>query len=142
MYKNILVPVDPAHGEVGTRILQIAGKLVDDGGMITVLTVVEPLPGYVANYISEDTLRSNREESKSQLEALLTAAGIKGTAMLREGSSITKILEIAEDIKADAIILGSHKPDFRDYLIGSTAARVVRHAQCTVIVERSKQISI
>lgn len=137
MYKNILVPVDPAHGDVGARILDIARQLVDADGHITVLTVVEPLPGYISNYVSDDALESNKQEAVGNLEQLLADSGVRGTAMLREGSPASKILEVAETIGASAIILASHRPDFSTYLIGSTAARVVRHAKCTVIVERS-----
>jgi len=36
----------------------------------------------------------------------------------------------------DLIIVGSHKPGLQDYLLGSTAARVVRHAMCSVLVGR------
>ncbi len=37
----------------------------------------------------------------------------------------------------DCIVIGSHKPGLSDYLLGSTAARVVRHAPCAVHVYRS-----
>lgn len=137
MYKNILVPVNPAHGDVGARILDVARQLVDEDGHITALTVVEPLPGYISNYVSDDALESNKQDAIERLEQMLNDAGIRGTAMLREGSPASKILEVAETIGANAIVLASHRPDFTTYLIGSTAARVVRHAECTVIVERS-----
>ncbi|MDH3475684.1 MAG: universal stress protein [Rhodospirillales bacterium] len=39
-------------------------------------------------------------------------------------------------MKADLIITGSHKPNVSDYLLGSNAARVVRHASCSVFVVR------
>ena len=61
----------------------------------------------------------------------------EATLELRDGAASAVILEEAERLDADAIVLGSHRPSFGDYLIGSTAARVVRHAQCTVVVERS-----
>lgn len=137
MYKNILVPINPSHGDVGERILAVARELVNADGHITALTVVEPLPGYISNYVSDDALESNKQDAIETLEQMLQDAGISGTAMLREGSPASKILDVAETIGADAIILASHRPDFSTYLIGSTAARVVRHADCTVIVERS-----
>jgi len=45
-------------------------------------------------------------------------------------------LQAAEDCDANLIMIASHKPGLRDYFIGSTAARVIRHAQCSVLVER------
>ncbi len=141
MYQNILVPVDPAHGEVANRILGIAAKLVDEDGKITVLSVIEPVPSYIAGYIREQTLderiKENRVAALAALRLAMERAGVSGEAILDEGTPSPEILRIAREIGADAIVLGSHRPDLRDYLLGSTAARVVRHAQCTVIVERS-----
>ncbi len=71
------------------------------------------------------------------------AAGLQtATLELRDGAPSAVILEEAERLGADAIVLGSHRPGLGDYLIGSTAARVVRHAQCTVIVERSARATV
>lgn len=145
MYKNILVPIDPAHGEVADRILTIAGKLLDDDGQVIALSVIEPLPSYISGYIREqslgDRIKENQEAAMAALHEAMDRAGVSGKAILDEGTASPEILRIAREIKADAIVLGSHRPDFRDYLLGSTASRVVRHAQCTVIVERSSDIA-
>ena len=71
------------------------------------------------------------------LEALAAGPGGVDRLLVLEGNAATTILAQADADEADAIVLGSHRPDYRDYLIGSTAARVVRHAACTVVVERS-----
>ncbi len=39
-------------------------------------------------------------------------------------------------MKADLIVVGSHRPNWSTYLIGSNAANIVRHAQCSVLVMR------
>jgi universal stress protein F len=141
MFKTVLVPIDPAHGEVADRILSIAGRLLDDDGRITVLFVIEPLPSYIAGHVRaqtlDDRIRENRAAAMATLETIMTRAGVSGRAILDEGTAASAILRIAREIQAEAIVLGSHRPDFRDYLIGSTAARVVHHAQCTVIVDRA-----
>lgn len=146
MYSRILVPIEPSHGEVGDRLLALAKRLVAPDGQVTLVSIIEPIPNYISGYIRDETfqnqLKANRDESLQHLEALIARAGINGKALLDEGSPSSEILRIAEKMDADAIILGSHRPDYRDYLIGSTAARVVRHAQCTVIVERSSQINL
>jgi nucleotide-binding universal stress UspA family protein len=46
------------------------------------------------------------------------------------------ILETAKEIGADLIVIASHRPGLQDYFLGSTAARVVRHAECAVLVDR------
>ena len=55
---------------------------------------------------------------------------------VRKGASYHGILEYADDNEIDLIIINSHRPGLQDYLLGSTAAKVVRHAKCAVLVER------
>ncbi len=55
---------------------------------------------------------------------------------VRVGHPYKTILEVAEEKEADLIIVASHQPDLQNYLIGSTAAKVVRHATCSVLVVR------
>lgn len=42
----------------------------------------------------------------------------------------------ADKLGCDLIVLSSHRPEMRDYLIGPNAARVVRHAKQSVLVVR------
>lgn len=58
--------------------------------------------------------------------------------MLRVGSGAIGggILDLARDIGADLIVLASHRPGAKDYLIGANAVHVVRHAPCSVLVVR------
>ena len=42
----------------------------------------------------------------------------------------------AKEKNADMIIIASHRPGLQDYFLGSTAAKVVRHATCSVLVVR------
>lgn len=46
------------------------------------------------------------------------------------------ICRTAKDLRVDAIILGSHGYGGLDRLLGTTAARVVNHADCSVFVVR------
>jgi universal stress protein F len=52
------------------------------------------------------------------------------------GSPKEQILKLADIINADLIVIGSHRPSTRTYLLGSNAAAVVRHAKCSVLVVR------
>lgn len=141
MYANILVPVDPSGGPVGRRIVAVARLLAGGRGRITLLTVVPSLPGHVRPHISDEVIAAGHAEARAQLEALAREGGIDpGTVVVREGGPGSVILEEARRLGSDAIVLGAHRPGFGDFLIGSTAARVVRHARCTVVVERSAPV--
>ncbi len=56
--------------------------------------------------------------------------------MIKKGPVTAEILDCADELGADLIVIGSHRPGLKDYLLGSTAARVVRHAECPVYVDR------
>ena len=135
MYSNILVPVAPDHGAVISRSMEAARALLTAGGKITVLTVIEAIPSYVAQYLPQDQQDRNRAE----MEASLTAefAGQADVAvMVKVGHAAQSILDATEDGQHDCVIIASHRPGLQDYFLGSTAARVVRHAQCGVHVLR------
>jgi len=58
---------------------------------------------------------------------------------VRQGGIHQEILEEANAIKADLIVMSSHrphKPGIRTYFLGSNAGHVVRYAQCSVLVVR------
>jgi universal stress protein F len=115
----------------------VARLLAGPGGRISLLTVLDAVPAYVSSYIPPETIAQGRDEARGRLQKLAAAAGVEAEVYLREGPAANQIIEEATALGCDAIVLGSHRPDYRDYFLGSTAARVVRHAPCTVVVERS-----
>lgn len=52
------------------------------------------------------------------------------------GNVYEEILRVQQKLSCDLIILGAHRPSMQDYLLGPNAARVVRHAECSVLVVR------
>ncbi len=135
MYKNILVPVsfDADRDAIGA--LEIAQALRADGGVITCLHVLEQLPNYATQYLSADHIRSARQDIVDSLQKHV--AGIENAGIeVVTGHSAHTILETAKARSADLIVIASHRPGMQDYLLGSTAAKVVRHAKCAVHVLR------
>lgn len=136
MYKKILVPIDLSDVEHGKATLAIAERLLTPGGKITTLNVVEDVPGYVAaelpGSVFEDTLINARKE----LEEAIAGSSSDVHAEIKRGSPASAIVATAEKQEVDLIIIASHRPGLADYFLGSTAARVVRHAKCPVLVDR------
>ncbi len=60
----------------------------------------------------------------------------KVTSSARFGDIYREILAQAEKSAVDLIIIGSNKPQATDFLLGTNAARVVRHSSCSVFVVR------
>jgi len=140
MYSHIIVAVDLAHGEAGRSLLAKAAKLVDEGGTLRLLHVLEDVPSYIAAELPRDLGDRRAAEAKVELKLLAAEAaaglGISVEMETRMGAAATQILESATDNNADLIMIASHRPGLSDYFIGSTAARVVRHAQCSVLITR------
>ena len=58
------------------------------------------------------------------------------SSVVRLGGVYAEVLEEADKIAADLIVVGSHRPKMSTYLLGSNAASIVRHAHCSVLVIR------
>ena len=136
MYKNILVPVDLTHEEVSSRILALAKHLVSDGGKVTALHVLPEIPSYVDTYVPHEVREARASEQHDLLERMVADAGLDAEVHVAYGAPHNRILDVLDDVKPDVVIIGSHRPGLSDYFLGSTAARVVRHAQCSVLVDR------
>ena len=134
MYKSILVAIDLSQPEPSQKIVSIARSIAGADGRIALLHVLPEIPAFVAPELPEGMLQKNVENAREELQALAGDSGAK--VEVRYGHPSTTIFEFAEETGADLIIVGSHRPGFQDYFLGSTAARVVRHAQCAVLVDR------
>lgn len=135
MYHNILVPIAFDSERDVSGPLKLARLLATPEAKITLLHVVEHIPGYAITYMPVDYLAEARKAIREELDML--AATVPGaTGVVIEGHSGRSILDWAEVNKPDLIIIASHRPGMQDLLLGSTASQVVRHAPCAVHVVR------
>ena len=133
MYRNILVPIALGHGETTQQALKVARHLAEDNGSITALHVTEALPSYILAELPKGVAERGHADALAALEA---EAGEGARPIVVTGHAALTILEFAEENGIDCIVIASHQPGYRDYFLGSTAARVVRHAHCAVHVVR------
>lgn len=136
MYRKIIVPVDIAQVERGETILRRAEKIAEADGDIILLNVVEDLPSYLAIDVPAGLIEGALKEARQALTALKLRCGSRARIEIRTGHAAREILAAAEEHGADLILVASHHPDLSNYLFGSTADRVVRHAGCSVLVDR------
>lgn len=135
MYKNILVPIALDHERDTKSALDLAHKLLDQSGKITALHVLEHVAGYTQQYLPHDQLAKRRAEAEASLVKEI-ADQKEVEPVLITGHSGRSIVDYAKSNGVDCIIIASHRPGLQDYFLGSTAARVVRHAHCAVHVIR------
>ena len=136
MFKKILVPLAPANLDAANRSLELAKTLLDDDGELTVLSVVEDLPTYVTSQLPGDFEHKIRLDTHKAIQAFLDKKKVLAHVMLHSGHASSNIIDTQKSGEFDLIIIASHKPHNMDYLLGSTASRVVRKAECTVLVTR------
>lgn len=136
MFKKILVPVDPANLESASRSLELAKTLVDNEGQITILSVIEELPIYVVSQLPGDFEHKARLETQKSIQSLLDKQEVDAHVMLHSGHASGNIIQTQKSGEFDLVIIASHKPHNMDYLLGSTASRVVRKAECAVFITR------
>ena len=135
MYDKILVPIAFDEDHDGHRAVAVARALANPGARITLLHVMDEVPGYAISYLPQDF----RDESRAAVTEAMSvyAEGMEdGHVAVVEGHPGRKITEWAEDHGTDCIVISSHRPGLQDYFLGSTASRVVRHTTCAVHVLR------
>lgn len=136
MYTNILVAIEPTHTEKHERAISMATHLADPVAEITALTVIEPVPGYFPPHELPQSLKEQAgAQALGQLRRFVGPRSEIHTELLH-GHAANAILNYAKNHNIDCIIIASHKPGLSDYLLGSTAARIVRHATCSVHILR------
>lgn len=141
MYADIMLAVDLVNPATQMKAVRTAVSLAQSyGARLHLITVV---PDYgmsiVGGFFTKEHERQAIEEANKALHVF--AAGnipkeIKLQHIVGHGTIYQEILRYAADTGCDLIVMASHRPELEDYLLGPNAARVVRHAGCSVMVVR------
>lgn len=135
MHTHILIPVALDHEGLAPRKIAVARKLLAKGGHLTLLTVLEDVPGFVAEFVTVKSANHLSDKVRARLDAIADGADDIRTAVVT-GKPGVKIAEFARANAVDLIVVASHSPSAQDYFLGSTAARVARRAPCSVYILR------
>ncbi|MDU9005585.1 universal stress protein [Sedimentitalea todarodis] len=152
MPNRILVPIDLRDPENTAAVLAGAVKqwnTMKDPELILMTVVPEMVAGLDWRYaIRGETGGSEEWDVKKALKATVARLndvaaeqipdGVTFKTLARHGSVYEEVLEVAKDLDVDQIVLGAHRPRSTDFLLGTNAARIVRHATCSVTVVRGQ----
>ncbi|MEL6571091.1 MAG: universal stress protein [Pseudomonadota bacterium] len=143
MTSVVLCAVDITRPDEDAHVLQAAKRLADmDGAQLDVITVVPDFGATIVGaYFQDHDVETAKDGATKALNNFcVKALGESDNAKLRHivavGTAYEEVLKTAKISNADLIVIGAHKPDFKDYLLGPNAARVVRHSNCSVYVVR------
>jgi nucleotide-binding universal stress UspA family protein len=141
---HVLCAVD--FSDASLEALRQAARLCDRLGARLSLLHVFQVPSYatvpdgggsVLSASIEESVRRISERLNLDLLALANridpARSVK--TLLRDGNPAQVIVEVADEIFADLIVLGTYgRSGFSRWLVGSVTERVVRSAKCPVLV--------
>ena len=142
-YRRILWPTD--FSELAKDALPHAMALAaDSGAELVVLHVFTPPPPYSMPEIAGDLWAELQEKQRAAMEEELRrlAEQIKGPnirtrTVLAEGVPFDQILQAAERLQCDLIVIATHgHTGLAHAIIGSVAENVVRRAPCPVLTVR------
>ena len=141
MYKSILLPIDLGHESSWNKALPSAVDLARSySAELHVLTV---FPDFGLSMVSVNFPANFEQDNLARVSEDLQAfvkqhvpEGITVSSHVAHGTIYSEIIAAADKLDCDLIVVSSHRPEMRDYLIGPNAARVVRHAKQSVFVVR------
>ncbi|MEJ3623166.1 universal stress protein [Vibrio vulnificus] len=140
MYKQILVPVDLNDKGFSDRAVELAVWHARQAN--AQLHLLNVLPGIhmsmVASYFPKDAAQKMKQDVVQQLKSFADqhiADEIVYKVHVAEGKPYATILEYAEKLGADLIIMPSHKRSKIDKVVlGSVASKVVENSPINVLV--------
>src|SRR6476661_2006763 len=140
MYKKVLVPVDLADTDLAKPAIATAIEMArGSGGSVRLVNVLAMTPVMLAEYVPPDFDVQQRKSAEEALATITSEIGIdksRVSSVVRQGGIYHEILEEAKAMKADLIVMSSHRVGVRTYFLGSNAGHVVRYANCSVMVVR------
>ena len=137
MYKHILFATDLSN-ETEFVINKVRAIRGFTNAKLSLVHVVEPLPGYSYAYLGVEDIEGQLiEEAKTAIAKLGQELSVETQdEWVEVGPTKSKILAVAENIGADLIICGSHGRHGLSLLLGSTANAILHGAKCDVLTVR------
>jgi len=141
MYHRILLAVDLADDAETPKGLDEALELARwTEGDLRLVNVQPLLPATFMEYVPADFDAEQERRAHDALKAVAAKIELpveRLSVAVASGGVYHELLREATEWGADLIVVGSHRPVMSDYLLGSNAKTIVRHAQCSVLVVRA-----
>jgi len=135
MYTHILVATDLSKSSKSllTKSEDIAKQF---HAKLSVIHVIEPIPSYGYPGFA-DLSEISIEHAEEGLADACEVIGLSPKDQyVKAGTTKSEVIHLAEKIKADLILVGSHSPHGLTHLLGSTANAILHNAHCDVLTVR------
>ncbi|QQS33075.1 MAG: universal stress protein [Acidobacteriota bacterium] len=146
---RIIIAIDGTdYGKAALeRLCQLGLGNTDEIRVVSVIDMAMPMAidiygGYLPDTSDlEKTAKDNADkyvnEAVAKLGSVFSGDGVRVSSDVLFGTPESRIVELAEEWKADLIVVGSH--GYRRWeriLLGSVSNSIVHHAPCSVMVVR------
>ena len=143
-YKKILVAVDTS--DEADAVMAAAKEMTgDETAGISLVTVIKPLTGfYVDMYATLGDIGGIESQAVAHatnfLSELADRHGVKAEAVkVIIGAPAVEIRELAEEMAADLIVMGTHGQHGLGLMLGSTANAVLHGVSCNVLAVKIRK---
>jgi nucleotide-binding universal stress UspA family protein len=146
MFSSIVVGTDGS--ETARKAVQQATELARQvGASVSLVSAFEPVPNQRLRDEKRDVPKdlewmvNPREDVEATLREAseeVEGAGVKVETFAREGDAADAILDVAEEQRADLIVVGNKgMTGAKRFLLGSVPNKVSHHAPCSVLIIRT-----
>jgi len=142
MFKNIVIPVDLSDKQSVKAIFPAALNFVNAFG--AKLHLVHIIPDFgmklIEDYLPKNWMKDQKEKYDNQMQDLVDKyipTEIVVDIHIGRGAIYDEVINYAERISADLIIVSAVRPQLKDYMLGPNASKIVRHSAISVLVVRS-----
>lgn len=140
-FKTILLPTDfsaPALAAAAQGI-ELAQREKAKVIALHVLPLTELTVGDMPGNLLDEMMQQMQLDAEQQLAMWAGVQPVAVEPLVLWGTPAADICRIAEERKADVIVMATHgRTGLAHLFIGSVAERVVRHAPCSVLVLREQ----
>jgi nucleotide-binding universal stress UspA family protein len=141
MYKKIIFPIDiNAKNSWDYCIPTVVNLAKSFDAKIYLMTVIPDYGiGLVQQYFPKGWVKEIVAKSEAELKSIITnhvPKDVEAEVIVTQGAVYQSIIDKANELGVDLIAIPAHRPELRDYLLGPNAAKVVRHANISVLVIR------
>ena len=142
MYKNILLALDLGDDKSWERSLPTAVEYAKTfGAALRIMSVVPDFGmSIVGSFFPKGYEDKMLEQAREALHAFVkenVPDGVTVQHVIGHGTVYDEVLRVAGEVSADLIVLGASRPRAGQFLMGPNALRVMRDAECSVLVVRN-----
>lgn len=143
MFKNIVIPIDLTDKQSIKAMIPVAVNFIQSFDAI--INFIHIIPDFgmkiIEDYLPKNWSKDQKRKYEEQIQSLIEEyipydMKSKVNLYVNRGAVYDEVIQYANEIRADLIIVSAVRPQLRDYMLGSNASKIVRHAAISVLVVR------